>query len=383
MDFKGVLMLSDSFFPVVGGREVVIDSLMREYCGMGVYSVLGTTTFGKYPTFDDASLPYKVIRSKGFSLTKNEVLARLNRKFKRQIEDEIISGRVDVIHVQTKFKMCKYALKLKKKYGIKVVASCHTDYRNVYRKTIKIPVISKVLIGRIKRLMNKVDRVVTVSNYMKNELEQMGVKREIIVIPNGNRMANFTPKSDKIIDVNKRYGWSEDDNILVFVGRVTADKSIDVVLESFAKTKTASKLAVIGSGDINSIRDKARRLNIDKRCQFLGEITNVDELSAIISRASIQVFPSKLESFGMTVRECGALSTPSIVTKGIATAEPIKDGFNGFISDGTPEDIARIIDEVLSDKIVLANIGENAKRTMSTSWREVAEKVVDVYKQNC
>ena len=85
----------------------------------------------------------------------------------------------------------------------------------------------------------------------------------------------------------------------------------------------------------------------------------------------------------MTVRECGALSTPSIVTKGIATAEPIKDGFNGFISDGTPEDIARIIDEALSEKKVLANIGENAKRTMSTSWREVAEKVVDVYKQNC
>jgi hypothetical protein len=62
------------------------------------------------------------------------------------------------------------------------------------------------------------------------------------------------------------------------------------------------------------------------------------------------------------------------------TAEPIKDGFNGFISDGTPEDIARIIDDALSDKIVLANIGENAKRTMSTSWREVAEKMIEIYK---
>lgn len=375
----GLLMLSDSFYPVRGGRELVIDKLMSEYQGK-INAMLGVPHFARYDSFDDSSLPYYVKRCKSLSLTKSEVLAIPDRKFKREIEGKIKSGEINIIHVKTKYALMKYALKLKKKYGVKVVTTAHTNYPEVYSKTLKIPCIYRFALGRIKRILNKVDVVTTVSNYMREKLVAMGVKNKIEVIPNGNDFLTYNVTEEDIFEVKKKYSLNYDEPLLIYVGRISKEKSIDVIIKSLSMVKSGFKMVFVGGGDVKSYSSLAERFNLSKKCIFLGQINNLKELIAICSSALLQIFPSAVESFGLTIPECGAVGTPSIVTESCATSETIQDGVNGFITDGSAIEIAKKIDLVLSDKNLLSEVSKNVKKTFDTSWESVANQYIETYK---
>ena len=214
---------------------------------------------------------------------------------------------------------------------------------------------------------------------MKERLIEMGVTNKIEVIPNGNKFANSRVDSGFINKINNKYNFNIEDNILIYVGRLSSEKSIDVILESLSKLNTPFKMLFIGGGDEKTYSCLAEKQNVSKRCQFLGQINNVDELVGLCSRALIQVFPSKSESFGLTIAECGGLGTPSVVTKNMATAEFIEDGVNGFIIDGTAEDLARKIDEILSDKEQLKTVSENARKTFNLTWEDVSNRYIKLY----
>ena len=78
-----IAMFSDSFYPIVGGRENVIDNLMRELNKKSNIFLL-TANFGGQKTFiNDKDLPYTVHRTKSCRITKNEYLVLLDRKTKK------------------------------------------------------------------------------------------------------------------------------------------------------------------------------------------------------------------------------------------------------------------------------------------------------------
>ena len=379
MNLKGVLMLSDSFYPVRGGREMVIDKLMEGLKYKKIYSLLGVPKFSKLKVFDDRILSYNVIRCNAFNFTKNEVFSVPNRKFKKKIESEIKDGKINIIHIQTKYGLMKYALKLRKKYGIPILASVHTHYPSVYKKTLKFYPVYKFAVNRVKRLLNKVDCVVTVSEFMKKELIKMGVKKDIEVIYNGNNYAGEAVSDDEIKKVNNLYGWKPDEKVLLFIGRICAVKGIDTILEAIAKVKTPVKMVFVGGGEIDSYTNLAKSLNVAEKCQFLGQINDYSILKAICSRSLLHVFPSVTDTFGLTIYECGALGTPSIVTENMATAEQVKDGFNGFITNGSAEEIAKKIDDVLDEKFDLESVAGNAIKTMNLPWEKVTLEYINLY----
>lgn len=379
MEKLGILMLSDSFYPVRGGREMVIDKLMTEFMGK-IDAKLICPRFKKHKSFDDNNLPYMVERCDSINITKNEVLSVVKRKQKKQIEADIVSGKYKILHVQTKYGLMKYALKLKKKYGVSVLTSVHTNYQAVYKKTLRVPFLYWFAVKRIKKILNRVDKITTVSNFMKGELEKLGVRVPIEVIPNGNNFANAYVGDDDIKKINDLYGWQDDENILIFIGRLCKAKSIEVILKSLQYLKSAYKMVFIGGGETEEYSRIAKSLNVAKNCHFVGQINDANILRAVCARASLQVFPSVTETFGMTIPECGAVGTPSIVTENMATAEFIKDGFNGYITDGSPEVIGRKIDEVLSDKANLKIVSMNAKKTMCLTWSDIAERYISLYK---
>ena len=381
MELKGVLMLSDSFFPVNGGREVVIDNLMRCYNGK-VNALLGAPVFKKHKAFNDSSLPYKVVRCNSISFTKNEVLSRPNKAFKKQIEQEIKDGNIQLIHVQTKYGLMKYAMRLRKKYNIPVVASVHTNYPLVYKKTLKCPLVCKLALGRISKILNKVDMVVTVSKFMKKQLVLMGVKNKIQIISNGNKFANSRVDYGQIQYFYNKYNINiNNDNVLIYVGRMSQEKSVDVILKSLQYVKNPLKMVFIGGGNEKLYSCLAKEYNVAEKCQFLGQIDNMEEQAALCAGARLQVFPSVVESFGLTIAECGALGTPSVVTAGMATAEFVNDRENGFLIDGSAEDLAKKIDEVLGDSELLNMVSENAKKTFNLSWDEVADEYINAYNE--
>ena len=223
-----IAMFSDSFFPVVGGREMVIDNCVRILNENNSCFVCAPKIKGYVKGKADNELPYKVFRCNSIRVTKNEYLSVPNHKFKKLVEAE----KPDIIHCQTKYGLLNYAFRLRKKFNIPVVTSVHTNYFDVYKNTLPKP-IAKIALKFIKSQLNKCDYIFTVSNKMKNRLQEMGVKTPIQVIRNGiHKPVMQKTKQECDEYVNDTYKIDNNTFVIVYVGRIVDVKNIPFQLET-------------------------------------------------------------------------------------------------------------------------------------------------------
>lgn len=372
-------MFSDSFYPVIGGRENVIDNLMREYCSNKKNFLLcpkiGDCT-------NDINMPYSIFRAKSLRVTKTEYLTIIDKKTKRMLKEKILAGEIDIIHTQTKYALAKYAIKLGKKYNIPVVTTCHTYYPEIYKTQLKFPPLYKIFIRHAKKIINKMDKVFTVSEFMKNKLIDMGITRDIVVIPNGNDLIKFSSQKGNTSKLKEEYNIKTN-HILTFVGRINAVKNIEFLLESAKILKLNNldfHLLIIGNGDIEKYSAIANSLDLNQNVTFTGAIMDRAKLAAIYELSDLNLQPSLTETFGLTIREAAATSTPSVVLEKQATAESITNNLNGFISPISTTAFAETILSALSNP-ELKSIGTNAKNTLCYSWANVAKTHITEYEK--
>lgn len=383
---KKIAMFSDSFYPIMGGRENVIDNLMRELSVKTSAFLLCPTFPGKNRFIEDDELLFKVKRCKGIRVTKNEYLSVVDRKTKAEIEEKIKSGEIELIHTQTKYALTKFAFKLRKKYNIPVITTCHTFYPLIYKIQLKFPPLYKLLVNRVKRVINKMDGVITVSEFMKNELIKMGVNRPITVIPNGNDLIKSEIDLEKNKALISEYGLEKAENIFVFVGRINPVKNLDFLFNALKMVKEKGvdfKFLLVGSGEVERYSTLAKKLGLEEQIVFTGAISSREKILNLYSLSCLHLQPSVTETFGLTIREAGSALTPSVTIKGMATSENIIEGENGFVSEASPEAFAEKIIEAIKNKDRLKEIGSRAKKDFSISWGEIADRHLEYYRQCC
>ena len=160
-------------------------------------------------------------------------------------------------------------------------------------------------------------------------------------------------------------------------------KNILRILESCARSAQSGQvftLVLAGQGpDAKSIQQKVAELGLAERTRFTGHITDENDLYGLYENANLFVFPSLYDTSGMVVREAAAMSTPSVVVRGCATAEPIHDRENGFLCEDTTESLSEIINLALNDLAMTARTGETARKTIYLSWDDIAKLTVDRY----
>ena len=107
-------------------------------------------------------------------------------------------------------------------------------------------------------------------------------------------------------------------------------------------------MLLAGEGpDRTNLERLAQEEDLEDRAAWLGFIRNGDQLSSLYAMADLFVFPSLYDNAPMVVREAAANGTASVLVRGSCSAEGIVDGVNGFLSEDSPEDIARAISEGL------------------------------------
>lgn len=377
-----VLMVSDSYNPIIGGREQVIHHLMNEFSNK-CSPVLLTANLGlKKTEKHDEKQSYKILRCKSLRLTKNEYLSIMNKQTKNEIENLCKSG-LDIIHTQTKYALASHAIKLGKKYNIPVVTTCHTLYPLIYKIQLKSHFLRKIFLSHVRKIINKMDGVITVSNFMKNTLISMGVTKPITVIPNGNDIVSFEEKNFSKTEIKEKYGIKDCPNIFCFVGRINPVKNIDSLFEVLRNLKDKNiefKILMIGGGQIKKYKKLAKKMNIENEIIFTGAIKNREELAKIYSICDLHLLFSLTETFGMNIRESAAMKTPSVVIENTASSESIKNNENGFVSKNDPLSLTETILNAITEKEKLKVMGEKAKSTLSTTWSEVADKHISYYK---
>ncbi|MDQ2660492.1 MAG: glycosyltransferase [Actinomycetota bacterium] len=140
------------------------------------------------------------------------------------------------------------------------------------------------------------------------------------------------------------------ENRILFVGRVTGEKQIDVLLRALTllPDELGAKVEIVGGGDQKrNLEHLAAELGVADRVTFTGYVTD-DQLRDAYHRASVLAMPSIAELQSIVTMEAMASALPVVAANAMALPHLVHDGENGYLfTPSDPEDLAAKLRAVL------------------------------------
>ncbi len=221
--------------------------------------------------------------------------------------------------------------------------------------------------------LHKADKVITISNYMKNQLiERYQVPaQKIQVVYNGIDKDSYTTESSS-------FGLNE--KVVLFLGRLTIQKGPDWFLEAayqVLQLRPNTRFVFVGDGDmLPSLINKSIAMGISDKVVFSGF---QDEVKRFYSLADLFVMSSVSEPFGLTALEAMASKTPVIISKQSGVSEVINHCFKVDFWD--VNEMTNKIIGILDNSSLSNEMKKNAFIELKNfSWDFVADECMQVYR---
>jgi len=251
------------------------------------------------------------------------------------------------------------------------------------------------LVALEKKGAEVADLVITVSEAMKRQLVGMGVAAEkIAVCYHGVDTVFFNPdRADarRIEDLRSRYGFAEDDTVVLFMGRLEPVKGVVQLFSAISQVQAKHpgvKLLVVGKGSLESwAASEAERLGC---VRLVTDFLDPEEKMLTYALADLCVFPSIYEPFGIVALEAAAMGKAAVVgaagTSGLAeiVKNPAAELPTGVhVNARDPNDIAWGINLALEDRVRLKSWGKNARARVleEFTWQKAAERTLEIYRE--
>lgn len=227
--------------------------------------------------------------------------------------------------------------------------------------------------------------VIAVSHFLADEVRRIyGVAGDKIhVLPNGVSFRAY----DGFIDpaaVKARYGIAPMAPTVLAIGRMTAQKGMDLLVEAVPmvlRSYPETKFIFIGSGpDKDAVVRRAHEVGVAHACVFIGSPPKQDCVD--LKRAvDIVAVPSRNEPFGIVVLEAWAAGKPVVATRAGGPIEFVWHDVNGFLVDANPGGLAHGIGSLLADHTHCRILGANGRRAVEEvfHWDNVAAYTEGVY----
>ena len=311
----------------------------------------------------------KTYRYKNYNyIPKNALMFKVFNKRMEKLYKEIVKkeGAIDIIHAQSSLWGGISAAYIAEKYNIPLVI---TEHSSVERG----PYVKKSYIPFICDSYKKAQKVITVGNGLKNEIESLSGRQDIEVIGNLVDLSKFTIK--KRIKNEKFIFFS-----LAFL---EGEKGFDTLIKSFAK-KFKDKEAVLYIGGDGSQRSWLEALTVENGVKdqiiFLGALSR-DDVSKWMNKCDCFVLPSRYETFGVVYIEALASGRPVIGALN-GGAEDIINNLNGYL---VPiDDIDKLAEKMLELYKKIDSYNEEEIRSdclKRFSPEVIVNKIISVYKE--
>jgi alpha-1,6-mannosyltransferase len=169
--------------------------------------------------------------------------------------------------------------------------------------------------------------------------------------------------------------------VLLYAGRLSPEKELDVLFGAFAQLPPGKFVLVIaGDGpDVAAVRRYATA-NADA-VRFLGHIASREALAKVYASSDIFVMPGRYETFGMSTLEalCSGLPVVGIRESGTATIVPPHAGV--LSRAGDDKDLAAAIRAVAAWPAETTRAGCHAFAADQFSWDAVFDQYVEMYRE--
>ncbi len=356
-----ILFLINSYPPLIGGAEKLVESLSREFTARGHPCIIITRRIKGTPLIQKNNLLriYRIpcfgprlLKSLLFRLVASFLLVILRRDY-------------HLIHAHSLDSPAAIASVMGPPLGKPVFVTIHN--------TGKVKALINRPGGRrsLSRIIRASTAMISINRDISVELAEAGCPaKKLAFIRNGVNTGLFRPLEDEQrLRKIRRMGFP-DRNIFLFVGNFHDQKGIDTLLEAwniFTAERSSDNciLLLIGDGVLSkSMQRMARDLNLESSVRFLGQR---DDVHSFLQIANVFVQPSRWEGLSIALLEALASETAIIATPVGGTREIIRDGFNGLLC---PVDQP----EELSSRIDMLNRDANLCRKLAGEGRKTVEK---------
>lgn len=267
----------------------------------------------------------------------------------------------------------------------KAVVTIHDIIHLLYPEFLPSPLAFFYAQRMIRRSLSRGDRIISDSQNTKTDLMEYfdvdGRKIRVVYPGVAETFRDRVPKSelDRILA-----GFEIERPYLLFVGNPKPHKNLDNVIKAYARALEIhpfeADLVCVGdrSGIEFKVRQRASQLGLADRLHLLGHVDDV-ALPALYQGATLFLFPTLYEGFGLPVVEAMASGLP-VVTSNTSALKEVAEGYAHLVNPLDVEEIAKAIAQCMADqdhREALVKLG--LRRAEDFRWSRTAEQTLEVY----
>ncbi len=258
-------------------------------------------------------------------------------------------------------------LKVKKKYGTKLLVHFHGDFwKNKYWLGENYLRLGLLFIS--KRVVPQADGIRVVSGGIKDKLIKAGVDEDKVrVISTPVDLENFKQADNQMIDsICSEFRGKK---LVVWVGKMRKEKNLEFLLKSFKKISKVcgeAVLIMVGQGKDFSALNKLRvELGLKDKVKMIGHV-EYSRLPGYFHASSLVVLPSRHESLGKVLLEAAAAGKPVVATKTTGAADIVVEGKTGYLVEIDDQDkFVKQVLKILENNELALKMGRQAYEKIS------------------
>ena len=264
-----------------------------------------------------------------------------SKHYARKVLDRV---KPDVVHLQSHIVIGRGLSRIAHQRGIPVIATNHVMAENILDHTTMPKFVDDIVLkfawADAKRTFDLTRAITTPTRRAADFLERTVEVSGVIPVSCGIDRTQYTPTMGQ-----------REKNRMVFVGRLTAEKQVEVILEAMTKLDPALDVSfdIVGGGDQRkSLERLTGELGLSDRVMFHGRTTD-EELRAVLSRASLFVIASIAELQSIATMEAMASALPVVAADAVALPHLVHDGENGYLFEpGNANELAERLTDVFT-----------------------------------
>ena len=380
-------IFSDAYKPLVSGVTTSLQMLVEGLKQQG-HEVFVITVSAKGAKEYDKDHPY-IYRIKGMPIPKKGLTSfRFVRNSKKHLK-YIESLNLDVIHVHSEFTIGSVAIKVKKKLDIPMVFTVHTMYEEYlfYVSKFLTKLFRNSFMKALKKLMARFilssEVTLTPSEKIKDLMLSYNIDGNYKIVPSGIDLSKFKKSNYKEEDIKNlkiSLGIKENEFVCLFIGRISNEKSIDVLIDGFAATKNENmKFLVVGDGPaMNKLESQIKKLDLKDKVILTGMIS-WEQVGLYYQLGDCFLNASISETQGLTYIEALAAELPLVVKYDKVLEAVVEDSYNGlFFKDNS--ELPALLNKIYKTPELLTELKKNTLISVKKYSREVyAENALNAY----
>jgi glycosyltransferase involved in cell wall biosynthesis len=231
-------------------------------------------------------------------------------------------------------------------------------------------------------LLREAAKIIATSETERQELLAGGIAGEKLVLRrNGLDLSEFQSLPERGA-FRARLGMAAQQPLILFLGRISFIKGLDLLVEAFSGINSEAKLVIAGPDDKDGCREKVAELveglGLSGRVILSAPLYASEKLQAFVD-ADLFVLPSRYESFGNAAAEAIACGTPVLVTDECGIA-PLVNGQAGLVVPCSIEGLRDGLQRLLADQSLLSSLADGCEMlARELSWDRPVEEMERIY----